>query len=49
MTKSPTSTLLACIIALLSACTATPMTHAERERQARAEEQRRIDVINRGR
>jgi starvation-inducible outer membrane lipoprotein len=49
MKKSATSTLLACILALLSGCMATPMSEEERERQARAEEQRRIDVINRGR
>jgi hypothetical protein len=48
MKKSATFTLLAGIIALLSGCMATPMSDAERERQARAEEQRRIDALNRG-
>jgi len=49
MKKSATFTLVAWIIAVLAGCAAYPLTDAEKERQAEAEAQRRIDAINRGR
>jgi PBP1b-binding outer membrane lipoprotein LpoB len=49
MMKIATFALLACIIAVLSGCSAYPITDEEKQRQAQAEEQRRKDALNRGR
>jgi len=48
MNKSAVVTLLICLAAL-AGCAAYTETPEERERQDRAEQQRRIDAMNRGR
>jgi uncharacterized lipoprotein len=49
MKKNAVVTLLVCV-AVLAGCAATqPMSDAERDYQKRAEEQRRVDAITRGR
>jgi hypothetical protein len=47
MNKIAVVTLLICLAAL-AGCAAYPETPQERERQDRAEQQRRIDAMNRG-
>jgi PBP1b-binding outer membrane lipoprotein LpoB len=48
MKPSAVVTLLICLV-MLAGCAAYPDTPEERERQDRAEQQRRIDAMNRGR